>query len=80
VGTNTAAEPGFEIGANRLFVENTEPAVLFEHVKGARHLLLLREKWPGEALSKQKYEGLERANPPEYYRWFPSWIKEGNIF
>jgi alkylation response protein AidB-like acyl-CoA dehydrogenase len=34
----------------------------------------------GIALAKATYEGLRRANPAEYYRWFPSWIKDSNIF
>jgi hypothetical protein len=40
---------------------------------------LCRDK-KGITLVKATYQGLNRANPPEYYRWFPSWIKEGNIF
>jgi len=32
------------------------------------------------ALAKATYEGLKEANPPEYYRWFPSWVREENIF
>jgi alkylation response protein AidB-like acyl-CoA dehydrogenase len=34
----------------------------------------------GIALSKATYDGLKKANPFEYYRWFPSWVKEDNIF
>ena len=34
----------------------------------------------GIALTKATYEGLKKANPPEYYRWFPSWVKDDNIF
>jgi len=34
----------------------------------------------GIALSKATYDGLKKVNPPEYYRWFPSWVKEDNIF
>ena len=34
----------------------------------------------GIALAKATYEGLKKANPPEYYRWFPSWVTEDNIF
>lgn len=30
----------------------------------------------GIELAKATYEGLNRAHPPEYYRWFPSWIKD----
>jgi alkylation response protein AidB-like acyl-CoA dehydrogenase len=40
---------------------------------------LYRDK-KGIALSKATYEGLKQANPPEYYRWFPSWSKKENIF
>lgn len=34
----------------------------------------------GVALAKATYEGLKEAYPQEYYRWFPSWVKENNIF
>jgi hypothetical protein len=34
----------------------------------------------GIALVKATYEGLKKANPQEYYRWFPPWIKENNVF
>ncbi len=31
-------------------------------------------------LAKATYEGLKKANPPEYYRWFPSWVRKEDIF
>jgi len=31
-------------------------------------------------LAKATYEGLKKANPPEYYRWYPPWIKKEHIF
>ena len=34
----------------------------------------------GIALVKATYEGLKEAYPEEYYRWFPPWVKEDNIF
>jgi len=34
----------------------------------------------GIELVKATYEGLKRANPLEYYQWYPSWIKKENIF
>jgi len=40
---------------------------------------LYRDK-RGIALAKATYEGLKKANPPEYYRWFPYWIRKENIF
>ena len=40
---------------------------------------LYRDK-KGIALSKATYEGLNKANPPEHYQWFPPWVKKENIF
>jgi alkylation response protein AidB-like acyl-CoA dehydrogenase len=34
----------------------------------------------GIELVKATYEGLNRANPIEYYQWYPSWVKKENIF
>jgi alkylation response protein AidB-like acyl-CoA dehydrogenase len=34
----------------------------------------------GIALVKATYDGLKEAYPQEYYRWFPPWVKENNIF
>lgn len=34
----------------------------------------------GVELVKATYEGLKEANPSEYYRWYPSWVKKENIF
>jgi hypothetical protein len=40
---------------------------------------LYRDK-KGIALAKATYEGLKEAYPQEFYRWFPAWTQEGNIF
>lgn len=40
---------------------------------------LYRDK-KGIVLSKATYDGLKKANPLEYYKWFPSWVREDNIF
>jgi hypothetical protein len=34
----------------------------------------------GIALAKATYEGLRKANPSEYYRWYPPWIKKEYLF
>ena len=34
----------------------------------------------GVELAKATYEGLARAHPPEYYRWYPSWATKERIF
>jgi alkylation response protein AidB-like acyl-CoA dehydrogenase len=34
----------------------------------------------GIKLAKATYEGLKKANPLEYYRWFPSWVDEKRMF
>jgi len=31
-------------------------------------------------LAKATYEGLKKANPPEYYRWFPSRVRKEDVF
>jgi len=32
------------------------------------------------ALAKATYWGLKEANPPEYYRWYPTWAKMEELF
>lgn len=34
----------------------------------------------GIELAKATYEGLKKANPPEYYRWFPPRVRKEDIF
>jgi alkylation response protein AidB-like acyl-CoA dehydrogenase len=34
----------------------------------------------GIELAKATYEGLKKAHPKEYYRWFPAWVDEKRIF
>ncbi len=34
----------------------------------------------GIELAKATYEGLAKAHPPEYYRWYPSWVTKDRIF
>ncbi len=43
-------------------------------------LVKLYQGKKGIALAKATYEGLNKANPPEYYRWFPQWVEKENIF
>jgi len=31
-------------------------------------------------LAKATYEGLKKANPPEYYRWFPHRVRKEDVF
>lgn len=43
-------------------------------------LVMLYRKNKRIAMAKATHEGLRKAHPPEYYRWFPSWVREENIF
>jgi alkylation response protein AidB-like acyl-CoA dehydrogenase len=50
-------------------------------------MALEQKKWvklhrgrKGVELVKATYEGLKRANPLEYYQWYPAWVKKENIF
>lgn len=40
-------------------------------------LVKLYRSKKGIELAKATYDGLNQAHPPEYYRWFPSWINMG---
>jgi alkylation response protein AidB-like acyl-CoA dehydrogenase len=40
----------------------------------------LYRKKKGIELVKATYEGLKKANPPQYYQWFPPWIKKEYVF
>ena len=31
-------------------------------------------------LAKANFVGLKKAQPKEYYRWFPEWVKEDEFF
>ncbi|VBB43302.1 Acyl-CoA dehydrogenase family protein [uncultured Desulfatiglans sp.] len=48
-------------------------------LEGKGYVRLVRDK-KGIALAKASYEGLGRAFPLDYYKWFPSWIDEGRVF
>lgn len=41
---------------------------------------IIRGKKGAIKLVKATYEGQKKANPLEYYRWFPKWIKKDEIF
>jgi alkylation response protein AidB-like acyl-CoA dehydrogenase len=41
-----------------------------------KKLVKLYRKKKGIELAKATYEGLKKAHPPEYYRWYPEWIKK----
>ena len=45
-----------------------------------KKLVKLYRKKKGIDLAKATYEGLRKANPPEYYRWYPPWIKKEYLF
>jgi alkylation response protein AidB-like acyl-CoA dehydrogenase len=41
---------------------------------------LYRDRRGNIAMAKATYKGLKEAKPPEYYQWFPEWIKEQKLF
>lgn len=43
-------------------------------------LVKLHRKGGAIRMAKASYEGLKKAHPPDYYRWFPSWVKDEDIF
>ena len=60
-------------------VDDTKLDELFVSLERKELVKLCRDK-KGIALAKATYKGLNRANPPEYYRWFPSWVTKDNVF
>jgi hypothetical protein len=45
-----------------------------------KKLLKLYRKRGIVEMAKATYEGLKKANPPEYYRWFPPRVRKEDIF
>jgi hypothetical protein len=45
-----------------------------------KKLVKLHRRGKVITLAKATHEGLKQANPPQYYRWFPPWVREENIF
>jgi alkylation response protein AidB-like acyl-CoA dehydrogenase len=63
----------------RFAVEETELEKTLLSLE-AKELVKLNRKSEAITLAKATYEGLKKANPPEYYRWFPPWVKDEDIF
>jgi hypothetical protein len=42
--------------------------------------ILYKDKRGNIALAKATYKGLKQAKPLEYYKWFPKWMKEDQLF
>jgi len=62
----------FEVG-----VEELDQVMASLEQKG---LVQLYRHGPEITLAKATYEGLRKANPLEYYRWFPSWVRSEDMF
>jgi len=60
-------------------VEDKKLDELLTSLEQKKWVKLYRGK-KGIELAKATYEGLKKANPPEYYQWYPSWVKKENIF
>jgi alkylation response protein AidB-like acyl-CoA dehydrogenase len=41
---------------------------------------LVKDRRGTISLAKATYEGLKKAKPHEYYKWFPEWIKKQKLF
>lgn len=65
----------FLTGGERKRIE--EVLSILEEKKLAK---VYRDRRGRVSLAKATYEGLRKANPPEYYRWFPGWFAKEDIF
>jgi alkylation response protein AidB-like acyl-CoA dehydrogenase len=52
---------------------------LLESLEQSGMVKLYRKKGAIE-LAKATYDGLKKANPPEYYQWFPWWVSQQGKF
>ena len=60
-------------------VENEELDRILVSLEEKKLVKLYRKRGIIE-LAKATYEGLKKANPPEYYRWFPPRVRKEDIF
>ena len=60
-------------------VANEELDRVLVSLEGKKLVKLYRRRGIIE-LAKATYEGLKKANPSEYYRWFPSRVRKEDIF
>jgi hypothetical protein len=57
-------------------VDDATLDMLLSSLEGKGDIKLYRSK-KGIELAKATYDGLRKAHPPDYYRWFPSWVNKG---
>jgi alkylation response protein AidB-like acyl-CoA dehydrogenase len=75
--------PGLHMSRNdlkdRFDVDDKSLDALLISLEQKREVKLYRGR-QGIELAKATYEGLKRANPLEYYQWYPAWVKKENLF
>ena len=59
--------------------ENPHLGSLLGELEKKGFVKLYRTK-KGISLAKATYDGLKKAHPKEYYKWFPTWMTEDRIF
>jgi alkylation response protein AidB-like acyl-CoA dehydrogenase len=60
-------------------VSDKELDRVMESLEQKKLVKLYRDR-KGIQLAKASYDGLSKANPPEYYQWFPWWVDERRKF
>jgi len=78
------ANPGLYIAREDLLqrLEGTEEELdeVLLKLEEKKLVALNRDRRGVIALAKATYWGLKEANPPEYYRWYPTWAKMEELF
>ncbi|MFQ6081015.1 MAG: acyl-CoA dehydrogenase family protein [Candidatus Bathyarchaeia archaeon] len=64
----------------RLTISDEQLDKLLTSLEAEGFVKLHRDRRGAIALAKATYRGLRKARPPEYYRWFPEWIKREHLF
>ena len=62
-----------------LDVDDARLDALLEGLEKKGFAKLYRTK-KGISLAKATYDGLNKAHPKEYYRWFPAWVTQDRKF
>jgi hypothetical protein len=75
--------PGLYMTINdlkELFIVDDEDLIKILYSLEKKGLVNLYKKNDVIEMVKASYKGLRKANPLDYYKWFPAWVKKENIF
>jgi len=63
-----------------LEIDDTDLNKYLQSLEGKGSIKLYRDKRGTVTMARITFEGLSEANPPEYYRYIPSWVNIKDVF